>query len=408
MRLLFVCAFLNEQGGFETEVEGRARLALDAGHDVALFTPHIVRRDATIRANLSPVVSLMRGQEVWRRTAGGRGMLLAARLRHFAATGRRASAAEEGGLAKSRIPHSFYAHFWQGEGRQVLSRFDMVDLFGKPKTFVVAGGRQAKAMGKKVIYEEVAEVTAEYAAQPEHQSFVSASNLCDCVVAYCMQQVTDIRRYFRYDGEAVIVEQWAYGDEERLLRLRVRERGATGDYVTLVSLCRLGAEKGLDTLLVGFAEARKEVGNLRLRIAGQGALEEALRKQARELAVAEFVDFVGYVPDKVDFYASIDVFLIASREEGGPITGVEAMASGLPIVSTPVGAMPERLKDEVDGLFFPVDSVEGLSSAIVRLSRDPVLRRSLGLAARRRYRLRNHSGLCTARMLAVWESLGRT
>ena len=71
MKILFVCAFLNEHGGFENHVHASAQLALDSGHSVAIVTPGKVRSNSTIRA-LETLVPFDSAEETWRRTFRGR------------------------------------------------------------------------------------------------------------------------------------------------------------------------------------------------------------------------------------------------------------------------------------------------------------------------------------------------
>lgn len=410
MKIIFICAFLTQEGGFENEVEATAELARSAGHSVSIFTPHKVQDDATIRRNLPKTIPLKSAQEMWRCTLYGGGAALGSKLKHYALNRRKPTAYEEIQLARSRIPSSFYREFWSGRGARMLKDFDVVHLFGKPKSFLVEAARCAKSIGIKTAYEEVAQVNEEYANQHDHRSFIGSSNLCDLVIARCEQHAQDIRNWFKYEGKTEIIEQWAYDNEERLLQIQQTKdsQSQPGD-VVFGSLSRLGPEKGLDTMLRGFSEALKRVPNIRLKIGGQGAVEGELRQQAKKLGVDRFVEFTGYVSktEKVKFYSSVDAFLIASRIEGGPVIGVEAMAAGLPIVTTPVGAMPERLQNETEAIFFDIDSVSGLCSAMVRLATDASLRKALGAAARSRYRVRNHSSVCTLKKTEIWNTLSR-
>ena len=83
-------------------------------------------------------------------------------------------------------------------------------------------------------------------------------------------------------------------------------------------------------------------------------------------------------------YRDADVFVLPTRREGFPIVVLEAMASGLPVVATPVGAIPDAIRDGEDGLIIPVGDAGALTEALRRLLVDPDLRRHMGESGRRR------------------------
>jgi glycosyltransferase involved in cell wall biosynthesis len=405
MRILFVCAFLNDQGGFENHVHASAQLAIDSSHSVSILTPGKVPLDATVRA-LEPRVPFDSAEETWRRTVRGKASYSVAWLKHTVTHRRRPTPAQDIRLASSRKPRDFVDSYWRRHALDVLPRFDLVHAFGKPKAFVVEAIRCAEAVGRPVIYEELAQVGEAYASRDDHRRFVGASNLCTRIVTIAEENAHAIRQWFGYRGDVDVIDQWAFFDERRLLDT-VRDVPATAtDSIVFGSLSRLGHEKGLTTLLHAFAEARAVMPALRLKIAGSGAQEAAIKRLAAELRLGDGVQFLPYVSDRVAFFEAIDAFIIASEVEGGPITGVEAMAAGLPIVTTPVGAMPERLKDHSEALFVPVNSTQDLKAAMLRIASDGSLRRRLAAAARGRYLTRNHSSVQARKKVELWNTVG--
>ena len=402
MRILIGCAFLNQHGGFENQVQATAELAGAAGYEVAIYTPNRVPGDATIR-RLEPTVRFDSAQETWRRTPLGRSIYSVARMKHYWKNGRRISPDREVELARSRQPADFIETFWHRFGQEIMPDFDVVHLFGKPQPFIVQAARCAARLGKPVVYEEVAQVSEAYAGRVDHQDFIKCSNLCSRVVVMSRSIGREIQKWFRYDGQIEVIEQWAYGEESRLLEL-APVRKPDGQ-VVFGSLSRLGPEKGLDVLLRAFAEALRDAPGIRLRIAGTGLLGPKLHSLARELGISSAVEFLGYVPDKAEFYGSIDVFVVSSREEGGPITGVEAMAAGLPIITTPVGAMPERLRDGEEAIFVDIDSIASFRSALLRLAGAPELCRSMGAASRKKYLARHLEAICGPPKIDLWNAV---
>lgn len=403
LRILFVCAYLNQHGGFENYVRALARSAVKAGHQVKILTPYRVRRDATIR-RLPESVSLASAQEGWSRAPAGRFIWLLAQAKFRILRRRSPDFLEETGLARGRA-RGYVERFWQEEGRLLFDDTDLVHLFGKPKRFLVEAAACAAASGTKTIYSEIAHVDRSYAEHPDHRDFIGSSNYCTMVLAYSELQLRGIREWFEYSGPARVIDQYAYENEDELLRIS-RPRGPRDDgRLIFGTLCRLSPEKDLGLLIRAFALARELHPGLRLSVAGTGVLEAELRELGRTLGLESVVDFTGYVSDTADFYKSIDVFVISSREEGGPITGVEAMAAELPIISTRVNAMPERLAEGRDALFFDVGSVGELSEAICRLADDCSLREKLGTAARKRYLQRCSAQKREREIVQVWNDV---
>jgi glycosyltransferase involved in cell wall biosynthesis len=407
VNILFVCSSLGH-GGLSHEVEATARLALASGHAVEVFTPYKVREDALIRRRLGERLAFDSAQEQWRRSVRGRLLFGAARLRLIVRQRRRPSAREEVHLARRFVPGAERADFWDVQAGRILIGRDLVHLFGKPKPFLATTARQARARGLRVIYEEASQVTPEYAARADHQDFVASSHLCDVIIVRCNRHAEHIRRHYHYRGQTRVIEQWAYDSESDLLAID-RTAGAPRRGCTFGIMGRLDEGKGVEVVLDAFALVRRRGHEARLRVAGAGDAEGALRARAAALQLGNAIEFLGDQQglDKVAFYSSLDAFVIASESEGGPITGVEAMAAALPIISTPVGAMPERLCDGSEGLFVAVDDVEGLAAAMHRLLEHPQLRPTLGGAARQRYLVRNHSRVCAPRKIALWDELGR-
>ncbi|MEM3133884.1 MAG: glycosyltransferase, partial [Candidatus Caldarchaeum sp.] len=115
----------------------------------------------------------------------------------------------------------------------------------------------------------------------------------------------------------------------------------------VVTAARLVPEKGLDLLLKSVPLLLRDFRDLEVRILGDGPMRETLQRLARELGVEEVVKFLGWVSmeELVKHYNEAAVFVCTSLYEGGPRTVFEAAACLTPSVSTPVGIVPEVLKD---------------------------------------------------------------
>jgi glycosyltransferase involved in cell wall biosynthesis len=135
--------------------------------------------------------------------------------------------------------------------------------------------------------------------------------------------------------------------------------------------------KGNHYFLEMAAEVARTCPAARFLVVGDGPLRGELELQARTLGIAEKVVFAGRVAELPPFLAAMRVFVMPSVREGGPITVLEAMAMGRPVVSTPVGMVPEAIQDHVSGLLVPKANVSAISSAVLELLTDPALAQRL-------------------------------
>ncbi len=149
----------------------------------------------------------------------------------------------------------------------------------------------------------------------------------------------------------------------------------------LVQASRLIEKKGLNNTLEAFAVFRKIYSAARLTIAGYGPLLPALQRQAGELGLGDSVDFPGFQSQEAlaALYASAHLFLHPSRvtakqdQEGVPNSMLEAMASGLPVVATQHGGIPEAVTDGVDGFLTAENDSAALAASLETLAGNPAL-----------------------------------
>jgi glycosyltransferase involved in cell wall biosynthesis len=147
----------------------------------------------------------------------------------------------------------------------------------------------------------------------------------------------------------------------------------------IVATLRRG--KGVPILLA--AATRPELKDLKLLIVGDGFQLEPLKQEAAALGIASRVHFTGRQDDVTRWLNMMDVFVLPSIvDEGVPQALSQAMASGLPVITTRSGAIVEILRDEETGLFVPREDPAALASAIKRVLDDSALAKRLGKAAR--------------------------
>ena len=132
--------------------------------------------------------------------------------------------------------------------------------------------------------------------------------------------------------------------------------------------------------VAGSVRPNPRLGAARAALArGRRRLPEGLGTPlVRELQLEGKVRFLGQRADVPQILGAADVFVLSSQNEGNPLALMEAMASGLPVVATAVGGVPELIVDQKSGLLAMPDDCEGLASSMLRLFRDADMRRTMG------------------------------
>ncbi len=160
--------------------------------------------------------------------------------------------------------------------------------------------------------------------------------------------------------------------------------GIAPERPTVAYVGRVAFEKNIDFLLRATALARRSVPDLLLIVTGEGPALESLKRLARRLGIADNVLFVGYLDRRnglVDGYCAADAFVFASRTETQGLVLLEAMALGVPVVSTAVMGTRDIL-DAGRGALVSPDNEEDFAGHLVRLLQSGELRARLAMEAR--------------------------
>lgn len=160
------------------------------------------------------------------------------------------------------------------------------------------------------------------------------------------------------------------------------------DPLRLIYIGRIAREKGLYEALQAMRLALELGVDARLTVAGAGPEEPRLRRYAAALGIAQRTTFVGPVfgADKANLLAGADVMLLPSHAEGLPYALLEAMAAGVPVLATPVGAIPDVVSSGTHGYLVPVRDGKSLAEALALLSGDREKLAWMSRACRRRVR----------------------
>ena len=164
--------------------------------------------------------------------------------------------------------------------------------------------------------------------------------------------------------------------------------------------------KGCYDLLQAWVMFRQRCPGWRLVMGGKGEVDRLLQ-QADALGIRDDLDFLGWVSGEAKERAlrNADVFVLPSYREGMPVSVLEAMAYGVPVVTTPVGGVPDMMQADVHGLWVTPGDVQGLAQQLVQLAESPALRERLARSAHAHVIERNSVAAVTAPLLDLYARL---
>jgi glycosyltransferase involved in cell wall biosynthesis len=174
----------------------------------------------------------------------------------------------------------------------------------------------------------------------------------------------------------------------------------------VVMVGRLAEPKRPDEAVRAVAALRPKVHDAHLLLVGDGPQEDAVRRLAAELGVESAVELLGRRDDVAGLLAGASCFLLASRYEGCPLSVLEAMAAGLPVVVTRLGGIDEVVEHGRTGLVVDPDAA-AIADALETLLSDPERAARMGAEARRVARSRFSRPRMAAETIALWDATGR-
>jgi sugar transferase (PEP-CTERM/EpsH1 system associated) len=192
---------------------------------------------------------------------------------------------------------------------------------------------------------------------------------------------------------------------EHARRLLRQQLGLPANSLLLGTVGRLDPVKDFPTLLKGFKQITREFSNTRLAIVGDGPMRSELAHLADELGLGSSVLWLGERNDIPELLRCFDLFVQTSVFEGMSNTILEAMATGLPIVTTNTGGNPELVTSQ-NGTLFEVGNVEELRATLERYLADAALRNKHGLNSHARAVRYFDLSLMAGRYAEMYESLG--
>lgn len=204
------------------------------------------------------------------------------------------------------------------------------------------------------------------------------------------------KEYERRSGRKIkVITPLIPFSEPKVSKEELRKRyGLSNDDRVILSLGSIKKIKGSDTLLYAFLDLRKlyiEKNNLKLLYAGEGPMKPMLAEKAKEKSFDGYVKFLGTIPHEEvpHIYKLADIYVIPSLFEGAPLSLLEAMFNGLPIIGTDIHGVNNFIRHEKNGLLFEKENKEDLTERIKELVENKDLSIKLGTAAKKDY-LRNY------------------
>lgn len=241
--------------------------------------------------------------------------------------------------------------------------------------------RAAHETNIPVIYQEVGIPFHPPGFEEVYERFTSVLPLCAEVAALSPALVTELSRVLPHVRPPKVLPLISPDHNH------VPARQPNGEVVSFGFAARLEHLKGPMRLLEAFNIAHQTNPEIALRIAGDGSQRVEFIARSRSLGLDEKCRLVGVyttVAKRAEFMSSFDVFILPTLTEGTPNVIIEAMAHGKPVIASAVGGVPDLVTEDV-GILVPPDDAAALAAAMVQLACDSDLRRSMGLAARKRY-----------------------
>jgi glycosyltransferase involved in cell wall biosynthesis len=183
-----------------------------------------------------------------------------------------------------------------------------------------------------------------------------------------------------------------------------RELGFTGAAFLIGIVARLVPIKAHEVFLQCAVAVAGRLPEARFVVVGDGERRQELEGLADRLGLGTRIRFIGWRRDLEPVYADLDVVVLTSRNEGSPVSLIEAMAAGRPVVATRVGGVPDLVTDAVNGVLVDGDDPEALGQALIALHANPERARELGQAGR----LRVYPAYSARRLLQDVDALYRT
>ena len=214
---------------------------------------------------------------------------------------------------------------------------------------------------------------------------IDSASFVVCISDFCRSQVLRIAPEME-DDRLEVIRLGVNCDELRpqSTNLTAPDEKSSSSPIRIVCTGRMVTAKGHRILLQALALLAADGLEISCTLIGDGPERRSLESLSRRLGIVEHIQFLGAMAHQATLseVAQADIFVLASFAEGLPVALMEAMALGVPCVSTTIAAIPELIEDGENGLLTPPANPVALHTALARLVNDIALRRHLGYKAR--------------------------
>jgi glycosyltransferase involved in cell wall biosynthesis len=276
------------------------------------------------------------------------------------------------------------AHYKHCRAFLSTSDYDLLHVF-TPDTGAILFIRAGKEAGVPVLYHEMGTPHYLPALDPYYRRLEKVLPLCSEVAALSPTLARQWAERFAFLSSVSVLP--LITEDSEMLNVSAN-LPRNGKHETVFGYAaRIETGKGPLVLADALAKLRQERDDVHVRLAGTGPAAKEVKARARQLGLNGSLEFVGSYEGTVGrsaFMRTLDVFVLPSFAEGTSKSVIEAMAHGLPIITTNVGGSPDLLPPDAGILIPPGDST-ALANAMRCLASDPALRKQLGQAARDRY-----------------------
>jgi glycosyltransferase involved in cell wall biosynthesis len=264
------------------------------------------------------------------------------------------------------------------------SNYDLLHVF-TPDTGATLIIRAGKEAGIPVLYHEMGTPHYLPPLEPHYKRLEKVLPLCSEVAALSPTLARQWSQRFPFLSSISVLP--LVTDDADMLRMPAN-LGMNGKQETIFGFAaRIETGKGPFVLADALAQLRQSRDDVLVRLAGTGPAVQEVKARVRDLRLNGSWEFVGSYDGAVGcsaFMRTLDVFVLPSFAEGTSKSVIEAMAHGLPIITTDVGGSPDLLTSE-SGILIPPGDSAALAGAMHCLASDPALRKRMGQAARDRY-----------------------
>src|SRR5829696_1894388 len=264
------------------------------------------------------------------------------------------------------------------------SNYDLLHVF-TPDTGATLLIRAGKEAGIPVLYHEMGTPHYLPPLDPHYKRLEKVLPLCSEVAALSPILARQWSERFPFLSSVSVLPLLTHDSEMLNVSAKIASNG--GQETIFGYAARIEAGKGPFVLADAMAQLRQSRQHVLVRLAGIGPAMQEVKARVRELQLNGSWEFVGSYSGAVGcsaFMRTLDVFVLPSFAEGTSNSVIEAMAHGLPIITTNVGGSPDLLTPDA-GILVPPGDSGALADAMQRLASDPALRKRMGQAARERY-----------------------